>query len=159
MQVSNKVARVGRGAIQRARLAGGSVMKQIGELLIVLLLLSFAVVASAADSKPSWQGEWEKLLEGAKKEGEVRLWGEQEITHPDIIAAFTKEFPFIKPVTVAGRVGDLMPRIIAERRAGKFLADIYSGGFGGPSFFDFLKNGAPCWLPTLLVFPESGGRL
>ncbi|HEX9455007.1 MAG TPA: ABC transporter substrate-binding protein [Candidatus Binatia bacterium] len=129
-------------------------MKQIGELLIVLLLLSFAVVASAADSKPSWQGEWEKLLEGAKKEGEVRLWGEQEITHPDIIAAFTKEFPFIKPVTVAGRVGDLMPRIIAERRAGKFLADIYSGGLGGRSFYDFHKTGVLDALKPILLLPE-----
>ena len=83
------------------------------------------------DSKPSWQREWEKILDGAKKEGEVRLWGEQEITHPDIIAAFNKDYPFIKAVTVSGRVGDLMPRIIAERRAGKFFADIYSGGLGG----------------------------
>ena len=58
--------------------------------LIPLLLFSFAAIAAAAESKPAWQREWEKILEGAKKEGEVRLWGEQEITHPDIIAAFTK---------------------------------------------------------------------
>src|SRR5258706_12650398 len=110
-------------------------MKRVSELLIALLSLSVAVVASAAESKPSWQRDWEKILEGAKKEGEVRLWGEQEITHPDIIAAFTKEFPFIKPVTVAGRVGDLMPRIIVERRASQFLAGSYSCGLRGRSGF------------------------
>jgi iron(III) transport system substrate-binding protein len=110
-------------------------------VIALFVLVSFASLASAAESKLSWQRDWEKILDGAKKEGEVRLWGEQEITHPDIIAAFNKEFPFIKAVTVSGRVGDLMPRIIAERRAGKFLADMYSGGLGGRSFFDFHKAG------------------
>ena len=53
-------------------------------------MIGLAAIAGAAESKPSWQREWEKILDGAKKEGEVRLWGEQEITHPDIIAAFNK---------------------------------------------------------------------
>jgi iron(III) transport system substrate-binding protein len=116
--------------------------------------VSFASLASAAESKLSWQRDGEKILDGAKKEGEVRLWGEQEITHPDIIAAFNKEFPFIKAVTVSGRVGDLMPRIISERRAGKFLADIYSGGLGGRSFFDFHKAGVLDPIKPVLFLPE-----
>ena len=33
----------------------------------------------------------------------MSLWGDMEITHPDIVAAFTKEFPFIKPITVTGQ--------------------------------------------------------
>src|SRR5262244_3854350 len=103
-----------------------------------LSLLLFALLHSSgfchgAESKPASQVDWEKIVAAAKKEGEVRLWGDQEITHPDIVAAFTKEYPFIKPRTVSGRVGDLMPRIIAERRAGKYLADLYSGGLGGRS--------------------------
>src|SRR5215469_14922673 len=102
-------------------------------LLLFALLQSFGF-SHAAESKPAWQVDWEKIVAAAKKEGEVRLWGDQEITHPDIVAAFTKEYPFIKPVTVSGRVGELMPRIIAERRAGKYLADLYSGGLGGRSF-------------------------
>ncbi|HEV8725987.1 MAG TPA: extracellular solute-binding protein [Candidatus Binatia bacterium] len=123
-------------------------------LIVTLAFLSVIGPVGAAETKPSWQREWEKILEGAKKEGEVRLWGEQEITHPDIIAAFNKEYPFIKAVTVSGRVGDLMPRIIAERRAGKFLADIYSGGLGGRSFFDFHKAGVLDPLKPVLLLPE-----
>lgn len=123
-------------------------------LYFLVLMMNFAAVAGAAESKPAWQREWEKIVEGAKKEGEVRLWGEQEITHPDIIAAFNKEYPFIRAVTVSGRVGDLMPRIIAERRAGKFLADIYSGGLGGRSFYDFHKAGVLDPLKPALVLPE-----
>jgi iron(III) transport system substrate-binding protein len=123
-------------------------------LIILLVTLSSVALAGAADPWANWQREWEKVIDGAKKEGEVRLWGEQEITHPDIIAAFTKEFPFIKPVTVGGRVGDLMPRIIAERRAGKFLADIYSGGLGGRSFYDFHKAGVLDPIKPILLLPE-----
>ena len=43
------------------------------------------------------------VLAGANKEGAVSLWGDAEITHPDIVAAFTKEIPFIKPITVTGK--------------------------------------------------------
>jgi ABC-type Fe3+ transport system substrate-binding protein len=122
--------------------------------IALTLMLALTEVATAAEQKSAWQREWEKILDGAKKEGEIRLWGDQEITHPDIIAGFTKEYPFIKPVTVSGRVGDLMPRIIAERRAGKFLADIYSGGLGGRSFFDFHKAGVLDPIKPLLILPE-----
>src|SRR5262250_2213907 len=97
-------------------------------LLLFNLYVARATLGATAAEKPGWQSQWEQTLAGAKKEGAVTLWGDQEITHPDIIAAFTKEYPFIKPITVSGRVGELMPRIIAERRAGKYLADLYSGG-------------------------------
>jgi len=130
-------------------------------LIWVIVLSAFCswmptrmVFSAGAETGPSWRRDWEKTLEAAKKEGEVRLWGDQEITHPDIIGAFTKEYAFIKPVTVSGRVGDLMPRIIAERRAGKFLADIYSGGLGGRSFFDFHKAGVLDPIKPLLMLPE-----
>jgi iron(III) transport system substrate-binding protein len=129
-------------------------VRLVSALIALFVLVSFASLASAAESKLSWQRDWEKILDGAKKEGEVRLWGDQEITHPEIIAGFSKEYPFIKPVTVTGRVGDLMPRIVAERRAGKHLADLYSGGLGGRSFFDFHKAGVLDPIKPLLILPE-----
>ena len=129
-------------------------MKRSAQFIAIALLVGLIALANAAESNPNWQREWDKIIENAKGEGEVRLWGEQEITHPDIIAAFNKDFPFIKAVTVSGRVGDLMPRIIAERRAGKFLADIYSGGLGGRSFYDFHKAGVLDPLKPVLLLPE-----
>jgi ABC-type Fe3+ transport system substrate-binding protein len=126
----------------------------MGRFIVITLMLGLIGVAHAAESKTGWQQEWDKIIAAAKKEGEVRLWGDQEITHPDIIAAFTKEYPNIKPVTVTGRVGDLMPRIVAERRAGKHLADLYSGGLGGRSFFDFHKAGVLDPIKPLLILPE-----
>ena len=130
------------------------IMRRFSFLIFVLLLQNFVGFCHGAESKPAWQVEWEKVIAAAKKEGEVRLWGDQEITHPDIVAAFTKEFPFIKPVTVSGRVGELMPRIIAERRAGKYLADLYSGGLGGRSFFDFHRAGVLDPIKPVLILPE-----
>ena len=112
-------------------------MKKMTMLVAALSILVMSWrAAEAADAKPDAKAAWEKTVAGAKKEGEVRLWGDMEITHPDIVAAFTKEFSFIKAVLVSGRVGDLMPRIAAERRVGKYLADLYSGGLGGRAFFD-----------------------
>jgi ABC-type Fe3+ transport system substrate-binding protein len=129
-------------------------------LIFVWLLfpLSFAIVSSAAvgtaAERNSWQAEWEKAIAGAKKEGAVSLWGDAEITHPDIVAAFTKEFPFIKPVTVTGRVGDLTLRILSERRAGKFLADLYSGVMGGAAFYEFYKTGVLDSVKSKFILPE-----
>ncbi|OGQ78102.1 MAG: hypothetical protein A3F90_05245 [Deltaproteobacteria bacterium RIFCSPLOWO2_12_FULL_60_19] len=128
-------------------------MKQMTTLAAAVL--AFVVSwsrAEAAEAKPG--AAWEGVVAAAKKEGEVRLWGDMEITHPDIVAVFTKEFPFIKAVLVSGRVGDLMPRITAERRAGRYLADIYSGGLGGRAFFDFQRSGMLDPLKPVLMLPD-----
>lgn len=124
--------------------------------IMFVAALSFVVPAQAngAEFKQPWQLEWEKVLAAAKKEGEVRLWGDQEVTHPDIVAGFSRAHPYIKVVTVSGRVGDLMPRIIAERRAGKHLADLYSGGLGGRAFYDFMRAGVLDPIKPALIVPE-----
>lgn len=129
-------------------------MKQITRLAALSLIVITWCGARAAEVKPDAKAAWEKTVAGAKKEGEVRIWGDLEITHPDIVAAFTKEFPFIKAVLVSGKVGDLMPRIAAERRAGKYLADVYSGGLGGRAFFDFQRAGVLDPLKPALVLPD-----
>jgi iron(III) transport system substrate-binding protein len=121
--------------------------------LYALLLLTLASGAWGAE-KSGWQAEWERTLAGAKKEGAVSLWGDMEITHPDIVAAFTKEFPFIKPVTVSGRVGDLTMRILSERRAGKYLADLYSGVMGGAAFYEFYRTGVLDPIKSAFILPE-----
>ncbi len=98
---------------------------------LVLGILASINVGLAAEPA-TWQTQWQKTIEAAKKEGQVALYGGQEITHPDIVAAFNKEFPFIKVLSVAGRAADLMTRISAERRADKYLADVMASGPNGP---------------------------
>jgi hypothetical protein len=135
---------------------GLALLHQIAACALVLLSLHVAraTPAAMAAEKPGWQSEWERTLAGAKKEGEVSLWGDAEITHPDIVAAFTKEFPFIKPITVTGKGGDLTVRILSERRAGKYLADVYSGTMGGAAFYEFYRSGVLNPIKPTFILPE-----
>ena len=105
-----------------------------------------------AAGAPKWQAEWQKTIEAAKKEGQFSLYGGQEITHPDIIAAFNKEFPFIKVLTTSGRGGDLLARIISERRADKYLADLIATGPNGPRMLYLAKALDP--IAPALILPE-----
>ena len=144
----------------RSSLRGLALLTKIAAC--TLLLLSLHVVpgapAATAAEKAGWQSEWERTLAGAKKEGTVSLWGDQEITHPDILAAFTKEYPFIKPITVTGKGGDLTVRILAERRAGKYLADVYSGTMSGAAFYDFYRTGVLDPIKPTFILPEVTGE-
>jgi len=118
----------------------------------MLVLISLGAGFATAGETPKWKEEWQKAIEGAKKEGQLSLYGGQEITHPDILAAFNKEFPFIKVVTAAGRAGDLMARITAERRADKYLADVMASGPNGPRTLYLAKALDPI-APTFIL-PE-----
>jgi len=108
-------------------------MQSVFRILAAFVLGILANINNGFAAEPAtWQREWQKTVEAAKKEGQVALYGGQEITHPDIVAAFNKEFPFIRVLSVAGRAADLMTRISAERRADKYLADVMASGPNGP---------------------------
>jgi iron(III) transport system substrate-binding protein len=55
---------------------------------------------------------------------------------------------------VSGRVGDLTVRILAERRAGKYLADLYSGVMGGAAFYEFYRTGTLGSIKSTFILPE-----
>ncbi len=84
-------------------------------------------ISRAAEPKPSWRQEWEKTLEAAKKEGRLNLYVGRYGTEV-FLNEFRKEYPEIKVVTVNGTGNDLATRILTEVRAGKVLADLFSGG-------------------------------
>ena len=119
--------------------------------LLLSLVTTQAIRPAMTAERSGWQAHWDSAVAGAKKEGALSLWGDMEITHPDIVAAFTKEFPFIKPITVSGRVGDLTMRILTERRAGKYLADLYSGVMGGAAFY---STGVLDSVKSTFILPE-----
>ena len=97
--------------------------------LIVLLLLSGGRGTRAAESKPAWQVEWEKTLKAAETEGEVSVY---VVDYPKFtVERFQKAYPKIKLTAVDGPSGpDLSSRLMAERRAGKYQADLYMAGQG-----------------------------
>jgi iron(III) transport system substrate-binding protein len=92
---------------------------------VSVILLSLATVAGGAEQKPAWQVEWEKTLAAAKKEGQVTVYMSG---YDRVLPEFEKDYREIKLVSVTGRGSQLAQRMLAERRADKFLADIFSAG-------------------------------
>jgi iron(III) transport system substrate-binding protein len=108
-------------------------MKDLIASLIILCVSAWATNLCAAEAKPNWQSEWEKTVQGAKKEGKLSLYlygGEGELSA--VAQLFQKKYPEVNVTTVTGRGSQLAPRIMAERRAGKFLVDAYIGGATTP---------------------------
>jgi iron(III) transport system substrate-binding protein len=88
-----------------------------------LIGFSFCSVKGAS----GWEEQWNQIREAAKKEGQLNTYGLADITHPAILEAFKKRYPEIKVVTVMGHT-EVIQRIFAERRAGKYVADVFSSG-------------------------------
>jgi iron(III) transport system substrate-binding protein len=109
-------------------------------LLIWFACCASAAYGAAAESKQDWQSEWDKTLKGAKSEGKLSLYlyqGEGELG--GVAQLFQKKYPEIIVTTVTGRGNQLGPRIMAERRAGKFLVDAYIAGL--TSTYEILYRG------------------
>jgi len=112
--------------------------------LPAVLLVVFAVAVCVAPSIKAAEiaakraGEWDTLVKTAGSEGQVTVYGTNGFE--PLFDAFQKRFPEIKLNGVIGRGNQLAPKILAERRAGKFLADVYLGGIGTP-YSVFYKGG------------------
>ena len=98
----------------------------------------------AAES-PNPRAEWERIVEAAKKEGQLTLyhWGAPLMLDA---GAFQKAYPEIKVITVSAMGTELMQRILAERRSDKFIPDVYIAGIATmvvlhkAKVFDPIKN-------------------
>jgi len=101
-------------------------LPSIFTLLFSLFSLS---IAHAAETKPNWQSEWERTVQAAKKEGALSLYmyqGEGELAA--MAQLFQKKYPEINVTVTPGRGNTFAPKIMAERRAGKYLVDAYIAG-------------------------------
>jgi iron(III) transport system substrate-binding protein len=104
-------------------------MKNLLASLVLLGVCAWGADIYAAEPKPNWQSEWEKTVQGAKREGKLSLYllqGEGELSA--VAQLFQKKYPEINVVVTPGRGNTLAPRIMAERRAGKYLVDAYISG-------------------------------
>jgi iron(III) transport system substrate-binding protein len=120
----------------------------------VIFLVGFLLqVPASAD----WTQEWEKTLEAAKKEGQVSIYLCSTCSatnrYEAILDEFKKEYREIKVVTVTGSGAQLVQREMAERRAGKYLADIHSGG-ANAAFNTLYKGKALNPIRPTLILPE-----
>ena len=104
-------------------------MKNLIASLVILCVCAWGIKIYAAEPKSNWQSQWETTVQGAKKEGKLSLYllqGEGELSA--VAQLFQKKYPEINVVTTPGRGNTLAPRIMAERRAGKYLVDAYIAG-------------------------------
>ena len=84
-------------------------------------------VTFAAETSASWEAEWERTVKAAEQEGQVVVY---KIAHDSEWHAFQKRYPKIKVVLIPGSAAQIQQRLLAERRAGKFLADVVRLGGG-----------------------------
>jgi ABC-type Fe3+ transport system substrate-binding protein len=126
-------------------------MKSVLAILLFLIpCFDRSHVSFAAESSAS-RGEWEKAVEGAKKEGQLTIyhWGSPLILEAGI---FQKAYPEIKLTTVTGISTQLMQRIMAERRGEKFIPDIYIAGIATMTVLNQAKTFDP--IKPVLMLPE-----
>jgi iron(III) transport system substrate-binding protein len=86
-----------------------------------------AIFVIAQEVNADWKSDWEKVVAAAKKEGQLNLYVGR-YGQATLLDEFRKEFPEIKITSVNGTGDQLVTRIAAEARAGKVIADLYSGG-------------------------------
>ena len=121
----------------------------IGFLLPIILSSSFVL---AAEPKLAWQAEWDKTVKAAEEERELVIYMTQAF-EPVFREAFQKKYPKIKVTMVTGRGPELSQRVMSERRADKFMVDLYiSGNISPLTVFHRAKILEP--VKPLLLLPE-----
>ena len=103
-------------------------MKKHSVAVVFAVLLLLPCYAPAAETPG--RGDWQNIVAAAEKEGQLVIYLGGAASQTKIEEAFQSAYPKIKVTAVAGRGSQFGPKIIAERRAGKYLVDIFVGGKG-----------------------------
>jgi len=101
--------------------------KILSLLVLTTNLLMGAMTAPEAES--AWQEEWKRTVKAAEKEGKLNIAPVGSSWYPVFTESFQKKFPKIKitmlPQAGPGATGQ---RVVTERRAQRYIQDIYIGG-------------------------------
>jgi len=100
-------------------------------LALLFFVLWYGGASFAAEAKLDWHSEWDKTVAAAERESIVSIYiFENGPLTEETVRAFGRAYPKIKVSQLRGRGNDLGPRLVAERRAGKHIADLFAGGKG-----------------------------
>lgn len=124
-------------------------MKTSFAIIVIFPMVAFLLGNAAGQT--DWKKQWEATVEAGKKEGEVVIYGPHNPAYQQVWAIFQKTYPEIQFTFVPGKGSDHAQRIVAERRAGKFLADLL---MGGSSTYASFARGTMEPLTPLLIIPE-----
>jgi ABC-type Fe3+ transport system substrate-binding protein len=124
----------------------------IASLMSIVLAPLGQPFVLAAEPKAAWQVDWEKTVKAAEEERELVIYMTQAF-EPVFRETFQKKYPKIKVTLVTGRGPELSQRVMSERRAGKFIVDLYiSGNITPLTVFHRAKILEP--VKPLLILPE-----
>lgn len=92
-----------------------------------------AALATAAPARAAINykkpADWDKIVQAAKQEGIVVLYGPSgDSLEAALIARFQKAYPEIRIESTLGVGAGLLSRLAAERAAGRYLADVWVNG-------------------------------
>ena len=117
----------------------------------VLVVVFLAGLGHAAET-PGWKADWEQTLAAAKKEGEISFYGSQG--YEKVFEVFQKRYPEIKVNAVTNMRGsEHGARVMTERRAGKYLVDLFINGVVTPIQV-YLKANILEPIRPALILPE-----
>ncbi len=125
-------------------------LRVLGSALGAFLFL--VAGAETGQGQPAqWEKEWERTIAAAKKEG--KLVYHSGSTSEAFVRAFQKRYPEIKAIRMLTRGGSAAAqRLMAERRAGLYAADILI--IGGTSGSQLATAGVLDPIEPNLILPE-----
>jgi hypothetical protein len=119
--------------------------------LMISMLFSLGAAPAFSAEAINTQASWDKLVRAARDEKELTIYG--NVGYESIFAEFAKRFPDIKLSYVTGRgSADIVPRVLSEQRAAKYLGDIFLAGPNGTYAIHQAKGLDP--LKPALMLPE-----
>jgi iron(III) transport system substrate-binding protein len=135
-------------------------MAGFARALVVALAAFAAAPVSAAPGNDivTYRGadREQKLIEGARREGQVVLYSGlivNQMLRP-LATAFAKKYPFVKLTYWRADSEELLPKLAAEARAGRPVADLFEGSGGGEVAVEAGLT-QPFTSPLLAEYPES----
>ena len=118
-------------------------------ILFSALIIFFFALNHHVHGAEGWVAEWERTIKAAEVEGELSYYTLGEF---GFLSEFEKKFPRIRVKVVQGRGNELLARIMTERRAGKYLADV--ARIGNTSPVELYKAKTLQAIASAFILPE-----
>src|SRR4029453_10129702 len=102
--------------------------KHIPTVIYFAALLTNLLVSCSlhgAEPSPAAQTEWSNALKKAYEEGQLTVYGSTK--YDLLFAEFQKQYTQIKVTVSTTRGSDVISRLMAERRADRYLVDLHLG--------------------------------
>jgi ABC-type Fe3+ transport system substrate-binding protein len=120
-------------------------------LMTIVALLTLATPLAAGETKPGASSTWENTVAAAKREGQLVFYGSDK--YDLLFREFQKKFPEIKVGSVIGIARDYSQRMLMERRAGRYLVDLYING-ASSGYSLLYRGGVLDPIKSALLLPE-----